>query len=700
MANVFGFPRRSLCDRAELIDVPFPAHERRSRCFCGGERRLIGALLILVSIMSPIQAEAEGAVQTQGATATPVAERAAQFAAPGDRLLQVPAGLTAYSIGDPTDEEQLYVERINRARANPTAEGKLLAASTDPEVLNSYQQKSVDLVLMASQFALLSPAPPLSISPSLGAAARLHSQDMLNAGFQAHDGSDGSTFVSRAQTQGYFGNMLGENVFAGAVNVEEGHAAFEVDWGGDASTGGMQDPPNHRLDIHNALYREIGVGVVNGRNGNFGPQFVTQDFGTRQESTPFVTGVVYYDVNGNGAYDLGEGIGGVTIQAGGSSFYAVSASAGGFSIPVPQNGNYTVTFSVPGTAEVQTQVLVAGSNVKADHWLSYVPPALSGPAKPVIKRNNPYSFTAVPGASQYEWKRNRLVAGAFIDGAENDLGNVTVTSSPGYSVVDHAVAASGQSSFHLAQPLPEDQILTLNSLFVAGPSSSLSFASRLGWATASQFARVQISADRGGSWQEVWSQAGTGNAGEREFFTRTIPLGSFARQELMVRFVYHFVGDQLFPQTDSGIGFYIDDIALTGISELLDEAITPVSTGTSFTFAPASADAYMLSVRPRISGRAFPWGPIKTVTGEVGQGPLALVHLDSIHQLADGRMQIDFAVVNPGGGEYRVQTAVDPSGPWTPESGASIENNSSGLSFRALIPASAGSLRFYRIAYE
>src|SRR5512140_2998499 len=35
-----------------------------------------------------------------------------------------------WSIGQPTDEEQLYLEYINRSRANPTAEGARLAAST------------------------------------------------------------------------------------------------------------------------------------------------------------------------------------------------------------------------------------------------------------------------------------------------------------------------------------------------------------------------------------------------------------------------------------------------------------------------------------------------------------------------------------------------------------------------------------------
>ena len=44
-----------------------------------------------------------------------------------------------YSIGQPTDEEQLYLEFINRSRANPPPEGVRLASTTDPYVLAAYE---------------------------------------------------------------------------------------------------------------------------------------------------------------------------------------------------------------------------------------------------------------------------------------------------------------------------------------------------------------------------------------------------------------------------------------------------------------------------------------------------------------------------------------------------------------------------------
>ena len=42
---------------------------------------------------------------------------------------------------------------------------------------------------------------------------------------------------------------------------------------------GMQNPAGHRRNIHNARFEEIGIGVINGTNGDVGPQLVTQDFG-------------------------------------------------------------------------------------------------------------------------------------------------------------------------------------------------------------------------------------------------------------------------------------------------------------------------------------------------------------------------------------------------------------------------------------
>jgi hypothetical protein len=211
---------------------------------------------------------------------------------------------------------------------------------------------------------------------------------MLQNNYQGHSGPDGSiTTRLAAYTSGANGWSIGENVYAYSKSVWYGHAGFEVDWGGNALTGGMQSPPGHRQNIHNPAFREAGVGVVLGNNGGntgVGPQLVTQDFGTLGGLSPFVTGVVYRDLNSNGFYDPGEGVGGVTVTIANVSSYAVSASSGGFSVPVPGSGDYTVTFSGGSVPTIQKAVSVMnGQNVKADYVVtdSAPPTPTPGPTK-------------------------------------------------------------------------------------------------------------------------------------------------------------------------------------------------------------------------------------------------------------------------------------------------------------------------------
>jgi hypothetical protein len=157
-----------------------------------------------------------------------------------------------------------------------------------------------------------------------------------------------------------------------------GHAGFDVDWGNLNSPAalyynpnfvgqGMQNPAGHRLSIHNPSFKEIGIGVINGTNGSVGPQLVTQDFGTSGD-VRYVTGVVYEDLNANNFYDLGEGRSGVRVDVGGSAYFALSSSSGGYSVPVPMDGSYSVAFSGGGFESfTTTATIVGGRNVKVDY---------------------------------------------------------------------------------------------------------------------------------------------------------------------------------------------------------------------------------------------------------------------------------------------------------------------------------------------
>jgi uncharacterized protein YkwD len=320
-----------------------------------------------------------------------------------------------YSIGDPTNEEQYYLELINRARANPPAEGIRLATTTDGSVLAAYSAFGVNLVLMQSQFALIPPAPPLSMNAMLLTAARAHSQNMLQNNYQGHNGPDGSLTTRLASyTSGANGWSIGENVYAYSTSVWYGHAGFEVDWGGSVATGGMQSPPGHRQNIHSTTFREVGVGVVLGSNGGVGPQLVTQDFGTTGGLLPFVTGVVYRDLNNNGFYDPGEGVGGVTVTVSNASSYAVTAASGGYSVPVPGSGNYTVTYSGGGVPTNQMNVSVINAqNVKSDYVVTGSATPTPTPSPGATRLAN-ISTRAVVGTNT-----NVLIGGFIVTGTQS-----------------------------------------------------------------------------------------------------------------------------------------------------------------------------------------------------------------------------------------------------------------------------------------
>ncbi|MDO8348602.1 MAG: CAP domain-containing protein, partial [Planctomycetota bacterium] len=450
------------------------------------------------------------------AVAPPAPPPALFRAAPPESSSPRAAGLAAgaaYSIGEPTDEEQLYVEFINRSRAQPQAEAALFVATTDPEVLNAYRFFSVDLDLMTAQYAPLASLPPVSINAMLTEAARVHSLDMFQNGFQGHTGTDGSDFGQRLNRAGYTYQTGAENVYASARGVWHGHAGFEVDWGN--GLGGMQTPPGHRNTIHNAAYREIGVGVVLGQTTKVGPQLVAQEFASAFNPRPLITGVVYFDFNGNQFYDVGEGIGGVTVRVSGTSTHAVTARSGGYSVPVDGNGSFTVTFQVPGLSDVTQPVTVAAlANFKLNHIPPYSAPVLGGSSVAGVGVANPYVFSPVPAATAYDWRSLRRIPWIDPDGAEPGPGMFVTNTSAGYNPVATDVRRSGSASYHFAHPSPaQSQYLTLRQPLQIGADSELSYWSRLGFATANQTARVQISVDDGQTWNDLWTQAGTGASG-------------------------------------------------------------------------------------------------------------------------------------------------------------------------------------------
>jgi len=263
----------------------------------------------------------------------------------------------------------------------------------------------------------------------------------------------------------------------------------------------------------------------------------------------------------------------------------------------PQAFNYTVTVFDPDTPGPDAVV-----------------PVVNGPDIALVNQPNTYTFNPVPGATGYEYRQSQYAALTDVDGAEAGLVHFSADVSPGYAVVVNSPVASGSAAFHLAHPMAVNQTLTFNGVLLPRMNAQLQFKSRLGVATTSQVATVEVLIDGATTWTAVYQQAGTDDAGETTFATRTVSLAAYADRAIHVRFSYVFTGGSYYPQTTAGVGWYIDDIAFTNTDEVTSSLIIDVPTGTSFSFTPSQTGGYALQVRPQFYGSYYlDFGPIKRV---------------------------------------------------------------------------------------
>jgi uncharacterized protein YkwD len=254
-----------------------------------------------------------------------------------------PLAQTLYSHGTPTNEEQEELELINRARANPPAEGKRLDTASDISVVEDLQSiGSPTRSEVEAAYQAFPAVQPLAFNAKLITAALAHSNDMLQHDFQSHTGTDGSDPGQRMDAAGYPASTSpwGENIFAYGSFPWDIMASFEYDFGNTT--------PGHRINIMNytgTIYAEIGIGMVDGGTGggDVGPIITTEDFA--DDGNRFILGVVYDDKNQNGFYDEGEGLAGVTIKPSSGNYYAVTSSSGGYAILYSGSGGITVTAS-------------------------------------------------------------------------------------------------------------------------------------------------------------------------------------------------------------------------------------------------------------------------------------------------------------------------------------------------------------------
>jgi uncharacterized protein YkwD len=290
----------------------------------------------------------------------------------------------------PSESEQLWLEMINRFRAQPRAELDLLTkyvtpgigttfatpSSPDPGVRLALSFYNVNAAVLRSQFDALSAAPPLAWNANLHSAAAAHTSAMIAADQQSHQLPGEPDLAQRLTNAGYAYTAASENVYGYVDNVFHGHAAFVIDWGN--APNGIQDPPGHRDALVDPGLREIGISLQESSGPELGPFVVTQDLG-RRSGNPFLTGVAFTDaIVADTFYSLGEGLGSLAVNVFDASRTQLLAStttfaSGGYALALA-TGTYDVQFAGGGyDFFVDDYAFTTGENQKLDFIAAQVP---------------------------------------------------------------------------------------------------------------------------------------------------------------------------------------------------------------------------------------------------------------------------------------------------------------------------------------
>jgi len=284
----------------------------------------------------------------------------------------------AVRAADPTSQELHFLYEVNRARHDPPAWAAEygLGSETGGDGL------PVTLIGVA-------PRPPLALNTTLVNSARFKAQELATNNYFAHQSVVAPNF--------YWPNELARNVFGYPLatmvpdpcvpscytlgdnsNQIESLAAGYGPGSGDYTQGvnaviGLivdSGVPSlgHRLHLlamtaFNALFVEAGPGYGVEPTATY-INYWAFHTGVKASAETFLTGVAFSDGNGNSLFDPGEGLAGVTVQAGLLS--ATTGASGGYSISIP-SGTHAVTCSGGGfSGTAAASVGVIGFNREVD----------------------------------------------------------------------------------------------------------------------------------------------------------------------------------------------------------------------------------------------------------------------------------------------------------------------------------------------
>ncbi|MFO7759981.1 MAG: CAP domain-containing protein [Roseovarius sp.] len=269
-------------------------------------------------------------------------------------------------VRNPTQNEQLFLELVNRARLDPAAEAARYGIG-----LNDSSPREND-----PPSSLLTPDPkqPLAHDPDLALAAMRHSDDMLERNYFAHTALSpaphGTTPKDRMETAGY--NLSGSWATGENIAWSGTTGTLDLDESLLSHHEGLFKSVSHRENILQDIFRETGIAqvegvfranVAEGVERDYNASMLTHKFAT-SGSGIFLTGVAYTDLDGNDFYSLGESEPGLTLSAAGVS--AQTATAGGYALALA-SGTTQVGLTYIWDGLTRTAMLdMDGRNAKID----------------------------------------------------------------------------------------------------------------------------------------------------------------------------------------------------------------------------------------------------------------------------------------------------------------------------------------------
>ncbi len=354
--------------------------------------------------------------------------------------------------GPPTNNEQYFIELINRDRADPVGAAKAYGIDLN-EGLPAGTISSA-------------PKQPLAINTAATTAIHDFVEYLRVNGLFTHTGAGGSTPGTRMATAGYapagtfsWGENLAYTVSTLPLNITAQIANLNKLLFVDAGIDGR----GHRVNMLNDGYTEAGSGVSIGpytppAKASF-PHglLIGNDFGNKFDG-PYFTGVAYDDISSNDIYEPGEGLGSITVVATNQStkvqYAATTWASGGYSLKVPTGVYDVVAYGggLGGTV-LDADITIASKNIKFD----FLPDEILDPG-------DADGNGLVDGGDYTTWADNYLEVEPYHNATTGDLNGNGVVDGGDYTVwADNFAPAA----FATAVPEPTTWVLAICGILLA-----------------------------------------------------------------------------------------------------------------------------------------------------------------------------------------------------------------------------------------